>query len=141
MARGMANHEPIVSQANNDAFREGHDRTFGASGVKGGRWIWDARRKEMVRAEDYEPEPMALNAPIIADRIHEGTISPIDGSDIGSRAKRREHMKAHGVEDATDASPAFMERTRQENQRERDRRVESAAEKAVRKLYNEGKWR
>lgn len=141
MARGMVAGEPIVSQAGTDAYRDGYERAFGSGRVQKGRWVWDDARKEMVRAEDYVPEPLALNAPIIADRIHEGTRSPIDGADIGSRAKRRQHMKAHGVEDATDASPAYMERRRQDNERERDRRVESAADSAVRKLYQQGKWR
>lgn len=36
------------------------------------------------------------------DRYLEGTTSPIDGSDIGSRRKRAEHMKAHGLVDAGD---------------------------------------
>lgn len=36
------------------------------------------------------------------DRFMEGARSPVDGSDIGSRAKRKEHMKAHGLVDADD---------------------------------------
>jgi hypothetical protein len=38
----------------------------------------------------------------MVDRYMEGARSPLDGSDIGSRAKRREHMKAHGLVDADD---------------------------------------
>lgn len=38
----------------------------------------------------------------MVDRFYEGARSPVDGSDIGSRAKRREHMKAHGLVDADD---------------------------------------
>ncbi len=38
----------------------------------------------------------------MVDRYLEGTVSPVDGSDIGSRSKRREHMKAHGLVDAND---------------------------------------
>lgn len=40
--------------------------------------------------------------PLFTDRYMEGVTSPVDGSDIGSRAKRREHMKLHGLVDADD---------------------------------------
>jgi hypothetical protein len=94
-----------------------------------------------VRAGDYRPPARAINAPIIADRIHEGTVSPIDGSDIGSRSKRRAHMKAHGVEDATDASPAWREGIKKEQERQDNRSRRAAMERAARQLYQQGKWR
>lgn len=40
--------------------------------------------------------------PVFTDRYMEGTRSPVDGSDIGSRSKRREHMRVHGLADAAD---------------------------------------
>lgn len=40
--------------------------------------------------------------PVFTDRYMEGVRSPIDGADIGSRAKRREYMKQRGLVDADD---------------------------------------
>ncbi|HEU4401508.1 MAG TPA: hypothetical protein VFT43_05330 [Candidatus Polarisedimenticolia bacterium] len=133
--------EPIVSQAGTDAYREGYERAFGDVKPRKGSWVWDAERGEMVEAGAYVEPPRALDAPIIADRIHEGTRSPIDGSDIGSRAKRRAHMKAHGVEDASDASRSFLEGQQRAKERANDQRVESAFDRAARKLYQQGKLR
>lgn len=47
------------------------------------------------------------------DRFYEGTQSPVDGSDIGSRAKRREHMKVHGLVDAADFKGEWAKRAEQ----------------------------
>jgi len=53
-------------------------------------------------AQDYQSAPERSGSNFLVDRYMEGTRSPVDGSDIGSRAKRREHMKAHGLVDADD---------------------------------------
>lgn len=52
-------------------------------------------------------EPEGYNAsaermPVFTDRYMEGVTSPIDGADIGSRAKRREYMQQRGLVDADD---------------------------------------
>ena len=123
MARGMVVGEAVVSQAANDAYRDNFDRIFGKDRVvQPGHWSFGS-------AEESE---QARNAPIIADRIHEGTRSPIDGSDIGSRRKRREHMKAHGVEDATDVSPQYLERVKRQREVEDGRARRAAMESAAR---------
>lgn len=44
----------------------------------------------------------ALNAPILSGRFYENSISPVDGSDIGSRRRYEEHNKRHGVTNASD---------------------------------------
>lgn len=51
-------------------------------------------------ATDYQA--FAERQPLFTDRYYEGARSPIDGSDIGSRTKRREHMRVHGLVDADD---------------------------------------
>jgi hypothetical protein len=96
----------------------------------------------LIPVSEYVAEEAkeARYAPIISDRLHEGTISPIDGSDIGSRRKRRDHMKAYGVADKDDFKqyrqdyPAMKER-------ERDQSVKRDMDRAARKLYREGKLR
>lgn len=50
---------------------------------------------------------------VMVDRYMDGTRSPIDGSDIGSRAKRREHMKAHGLVDADDYKGQWAKQAKQ----------------------------
>lgn len=45
---------------------------------------------------DQAPESLALHAPILMDRFYENTAAT-DGTDIGSRRKHREYMKAHGL--------------------------------------------
>jgi hypothetical protein len=132
MARGTVVGEPVVSQANSRAYADNYDRIFGKDHKpERGRWSFGS-------ADTTE---RAANAPIIADRIHEGTVSPIDGSDIGSRRKRREHMKAHGVEDATDASPAWREGIKKQQEREDNQKRRAAMESAARHLYQQGRWR
>lgn len=144
MARGMAAGEQIVSQAATNEFRAGHDRTFGMDRKpQRGRWVWDPERKCLVDAASYRAPEKAKDAPIIADRLHEGTTFEIDGKrhDIGSRRKRRDFMRAVGVEDATDCSPRWLVEQAQEKERKADRVQESAFKRAAEKLYLEGKLR
>lgn len=142
MARGSVVGEPINSQASTDEFRKGYERVFGDRKPVRGRFVYDPAQGKCVPAEEYRPEPLALNAPIIADRIHEGTAFDFgDGDrDIGSRRKRREAMKAYGVEDATDATPAWREEQKKQREREDDRNRRAAMQEAARKLYAQGKW-
>lgn len=143
MARGMVVGEPITSQAGTEQFREGYDRTFGDKKPQRGRWVWDAEAGRLVSAVEYAPPSRALDAPIISDRIHEGTTFD-DGErvcDIGSRRKRREFMRARGLEDATDASPQYRENVRKQMERDDDRRRDAAFDAAARKFYAQGKLR
>lgn len=144
MARGMVNNEAIQSQAATDEFRENHSRIFGdrPKNVRG-RWIWDEGLGKLVRAEDYRPPDQARDAPIIADRIHEGTYFD-DGSrvrDLGSRRKRREFMRETGVTERSDFGPNWSERQTAKREREVDHRTHTAVEQAKRKLYAQGKFR
>lgn len=63
-----------------------------------------ANARGFVTAEDmglYE-EKKAVNASILSGRMYENVQSPIDGSDIGSRQRHRDHMKQHNVTMTTD---------------------------------------
>jgi len=59
----------------------------------------------MVAAPDvgeWDPgQPMAKDAPIMMDRYYENT-KALDGTDIGSRRKFREYLKATGLTHASD---------------------------------------
>ena len=109
MARGIANNEPTVSQANNDAFRAGYERALGDAKPTRGRWVYDVRLKCCVPADEYEPPARALDAPVMVDRFMEGDRSP-DGVDIGSRRKRKDWMRAADVVDHGDFKGAREQR-------------------------------
>lgn len=62
-----------------------------------------ANERGFVSGDDlgeYEA-PRAVDAPILAGRFYENTAAT-DGTDIGSRKKHREYMKANGVTVMTD---------------------------------------
>ena len=131
MARGMANNEPVVSQAQNRAFDEGYDRTFGTERGERGRFIWDEAQKKLVRVEDYVPPERAVDAPILSGRFYENTRAT-DGSDIGSRSKHRRYMREHGLTTADDYSPRYFEGIK----RERERAAKASRREAIaRRLY------
>jgi hypothetical protein len=46
-------------------------------------------------AEEFDQE-LALHAPIMVDRFYENTVAT-DGTDIGSRRKHRDYMKANNL--------------------------------------------
>lgn len=144
MARGMAVGEQIVSQAATEEFRAGHERTFGERQPgQRGRWVWDAAAGNLVRAEDYRPPARALDAPIIADRIHEGTTFD-DGTrvrDLGSRAKRRAFLREAGLVESSDCSRSWLESQAKRRERAVDQRIDASAEQAARKLYYQRKLR
>ena len=55
-----------------------------------------------VAAEDMTDDVRPLTTvPVVTDRYMEG-VQATDGTDIGSRAKRRAYMQAHGLADADD---------------------------------------
>ena len=143
MARGTVVGEAIVSQANTPEYRENHERIFGDRKPVRGRWVYDAKQGKCIPADDYHPEPVALNAPIIADRIHEGTTIDVGDRvvDIGSRAKRRAFMRETGLADASDCSKQWFESRGKAREREAERRIDASAEQAARKLYQQGKIR
>lgn len=122
MARGMVVGEQIVSQANTEEFSAGYERTFGDRKPQRGRWVMTP--EGLVSADEYVPPPLALDAPIMVGRCHEGQVAP-DGTDIGSRAKRAAWMKESGCADYDDFKGA------------RERRAKEVAEK--RRMVETGK--
>ena len=101
MARGMAAGEKIVSQAGTDEFRDGYQRVFGNRKPQRGRWVWDEQQQKLVPGDEYVPPADAKSAPLMIDRFMEGDKAP-DGTDIGSRRKRKAWMEATGVADYAD---------------------------------------
>ena len=101
MARGMVVGEQIISQANSEEFERGYERIFGDREPQRGRFVWDTEQGKLVPADEYRPPDRALDAPIMCDRFYEG-VTATDGTDIGSRRKRRQYMRDNGLVDADD---------------------------------------
>jgi hypothetical protein len=142
--RGTPGGETPVSQAATDEYRESHDRVFGERKPgQRGRWIWDASVGRLVRADEYVPPDRAVDAPIIADRVHEGTFIDTGNGmrDVGSRAKRRQYQRETGLAEASDYGPGWRERKASERERLLDRRTSEAVEQAKRTMYRQGKLR
>ena len=123
MARGTVVGEKVVSQANTDAFREGHERIFGDRKPQRGKWVWDEAQQKCVPADEYQPPERAVDAPILSGRFYENTRAT-DGTDIGSRTKHRRYMQEHGVTLMSDFSPGYLEGVKKARQAEtrRERR-------------------
>lgn len=61
------------------------------------RWIQDRKTGELIEVTaDYQPEMRTDSGALWGDRSYEGMTAP-DGTDISSRTKHREYMKAKGV--------------------------------------------
>lgn len=102
--KGMVAGQSIKTGDLTRAYEDGHKRIFGEpdpDAPRGVRFAWDPASKRLVPASMLAASK-ALDAPVLAGRFYENTMSPIDGTDIGSRRKHREHMKRHGVTTADD---------------------------------------
>jgi hypothetical protein len=61
------------------------------------RWIQDRKTGELIEVTaDYQPEMRTDSGALWGDRSYEGMKAP-DGTDISTRTKHREYMKANGV--------------------------------------------
>lgn len=118
MARGTVVGEAVVSQANNESFRQNYDQIDWGErkGPKRGRFV--ATPTGAVPADEYVPPAEARNAPIMVDRFYEGA-SFNDGTrtvDLGSRRKHREFMREKGWTVASDYTQTWK---KAEERRER----------------------
>lgn len=127
--RGTVAGEAVVSQAATPEYRDNHSRIFGERKPQRGKWIWDEVQQKLVPADEYHPPRAAKYAPVMVDRFMEGSVAT-DGTDIGSRAKRREYMRREGATDASDYKPGWGERVRSSKEAE----ARAATQKAVAEL-------
>lgn len=70
---------------------------------------------------DYVGEPRAR---YISDAWMQGSRSPIDGSDIGSRTKLREHMKTQGVAHMDELMPDILRARTEQEKAAREERLQ-----------------
>ncbi len=109
VARGIANGEPVVSQASTDEYRAGHDRVFGEPQRNPGRrrYVLDQATGRLVEVgSDWQEAPRRV--PLVGDSYYDGLRSPVDGSDISTRRKYREYLKATGYTNASDYTETWQ---------------------------------
>lgn len=82
------------------------------------KYIWDAEAQQLVEVStDYAPERRTAGAPVTD--LYMNGVRATDGTDIGSRAKRREYMRVHNLADADDFRGEWA-RKAQERERAHD---------------------
>lgn len=119
-------------------FEEGFDKTFGnhlRANRKPGRTVYVWRDGKLVEVgEDWVEAP---RPPVFGDSHYDG-MRATDGTDISSRTKHREYMKANGLALASDFTEtwASAEKRRSQPQRDSERR-----EQIGRALYEQEKRR
>ena len=130
MARGIANNEPVVSQAQTRAYDAGYDR-IGRTPRAGerGRFVYDATLGRCVPLGEYRAQDLARNAPVMVDRFMEN-VRTTDGIDIGSRGKRRDYMRAAGVADCSDYGLDYAQRVRSSHERTEEKHREGVVAEA-----------
>jgi len=130
MARGLANGEPINSPAQTREWDEGYTRTFGERKPTRGRWVYDEAQQKLVPVDEYvaPQEEHAINAAILAGRFYENTKAP-DGTDIGSRRKHQDYMRANGLATADDFSPGYYAKQQALKKAESRRKVRDALDR------------
>lgn len=102
--RGMVAGQPIQTQAQTKEFDEGYERVFGADRrPTRGRYVYIDGIAHRID-EDWTDTP---RQPLRVDISYMDGLAAQDGSDISSKRKRREYMRAHGVTDASDYSDEF----------------------------------
>lgn len=130
--------DTIKTRPQSKEYDEGYDRTFGADRKPvRGRWIWDEATNTLVPADQYNRAPQAIHAPIMVDRYMEG-VRATDGTDIGSRRKRRDWMRVHGYADASDYGPDYGDRVRASRERAEDKQLRDDVGRAAYQVIDKG---
>lgn len=91
-----------------------------------------------VSAEDlgaYET-PKACNAPIMMDRFYENTAAT-DGTDIGSRRKHREYMRANNLTTVDDYKGEFAKAQRERDAAKEGRIDSKTRREALERRFNQ----
>lgn len=87
------------------------------------KWVQIDGQLIEVDPSTYVPTNRSVAGRYVSDAWMDGTRSPIDGTDIGSRTKLREHMRAHGVIDHGEAvQEAAIQRSRAAREYEASRK-------------------
>lgn len=88
-------------------------------------------------APQLREENEARSAPIMVDRFMEGAVAQ-DGTDIGSRRKRKDYLKATGGTDASDFGPGYSQRVRAKREEEVSKQTR---ETVARIAWTDPRWK
>lgn len=109
------------------------------------KWVYKpghpkANERGFVSWEDYggSSETRALDAPVMVDRFYENT-KATDGTDIGSRRKHRDYMKANGLAPASDFSTGFYEKVKRDDARQDAKELREVVSRATWEVFDEKK--
>lgn len=96
--------ESAQAKQTNDAFRESHERLFGNAKPQRGRTVYTHGGQPLAEpievAPEWEnPEPKSV---LRVDVSYMDGVRATDGTDISSKAKRREYMHRKGLADTSD---------------------------------------
>lgn len=110
--KGMVAGQPIKTGVQSKEFDEGFDRTFGERKAERGRWVYTDGGKPI------EGGPVDVNADWTdpgRDEGHKseaevyGNLQATDGTDISTKRRHREYMKANGLSMASDFTEYWRE--------------------------------
>jgi hypothetical protein len=100
--RGMVAGQPIKTGAQTKEFDEGYERAFGKDRKPvRGRFIYDAVAGQVVEVGADWEERGRETGHKSEEEIY-GSLTATDGSDISTRRRHREYMKANGLSLADD---------------------------------------
>lgn len=107
--------QPIQTQPQSKAWDEGFDRTFGERKAERGRFVYrrDPNSGEMraVRVdEDWNDAPRSTGD---LGKFQYNNLRATDGTDISSRTKRRDYMRAKGLADASDFTEHWQKKAKE----------------------------
>lgn len=92
-------------------YEDNYEATFGKKEpLKRGSYIQDPKTGKLVLRSEYVSPETGRYASVHSDIA--AFISPIDGSVIDDRGKLREHNRKHGVTNAADYSPEYLQKRR-----------------------------
>jgi len=91
---------------------------------------------EELGDDDAPREDERSDVTIMSGRFYENLQSPIDGSDIGSRARYHAHMKHHGVAPTSDFKQHWAKAEKERNAPRNDGRVAETIARAWNQLEN-----
>lgn len=92
--KGMVAGRPIQTGTVTEEYESGFDRTFGERKKERGRWVYTAEGPVRV-GEDWTPADR--QAPRRSEEEVYGRVAATDGTDLSTRRRHREYMKANGL--------------------------------------------
>ena len=118
-------------------FEENFDAIFSAKPIERGSFVQHPETGKMVPRSEYVRPANGREYAAVHGDI-DSFVSPIDGSVIDDRGKLREHNKRHGVTNAADYSPEFLQKRRQDRNPTRKQEKQDRLSSIRQALHKQG---